>query len=131
MPTIYTATRAELGDGKDVTVQLDKSTDYEFLLSNNTKSQVYFTLESTTGKRIFESASLRTTTSDSGSNVLGFVTESNHASGIMAANSTSSFLVSSAIHNIPGNNFKVKASNPKVHYHTGSTVFGVDLEIKS
>jgi len=126
-----TPTRSELRDGYEVGTQLNVDTDYEFVLKNNLKSQVYFTIEGAQGRQLFESASLRTTTSDSGSNVLGFVTESNHASGIINANCTASFFISSSTHTIAGNTFKVKATNKKVIYPTSSIVYGVDLSIEA
>ena len=67
-----TPTRSELRDGYQVTTQLDAATDYEFVLKNNVKSQVYFTIESAEGKQLFESASIRETLNCS------FVSESNH-----------------------------------------------------
>lgn len=122
--------KTELGNKPIVTAQLDADTDYEFLLKNNLKSQVYFTIEGGRGLSIFESASIRTTTSDSGSNVLGFVTESNHASGVINANCTASFFVSSSVA-IEANSFKVAATNRKVIYPTSSIVYGLDLSIES
>lgn len=125
--------RTELRNKSIVATQLDADTDYEFLLKNDLKSQVYFTIEGGKGLSIFESASIRTTTSDSGSNVLRFVTGSNLGSGIINADCTASFLVSSSV-TIEANSFKVIATNPQVFsiedITASGSVFGVDLSIE-
>lgn len=126
-----TPTRSELRDGYQVTTQLDVDTDYEFVLKNNLKSQVYFNIEGANGKDIFNTSSIRTTTSDSGSNVLGFVSESMHASFVLSPESTASFFMSSSTHTMIGNSFKVIATNPQVINPTSSIVYGVDLSIEA
>ena len=130
-----TATRSELRASKEITAQLDAGTDYEVKLVNNLKSQVYFNFESAEGKQLFDSASIRTTTSDSGSNVVGFVSESTHASFILESESTSSFFISSSTHHIIGNTFKVVATNPEIININDTTasgsIVGVDMEFLS
>lgn len=130
-----TATRSELRDGKEITAQLDAATDYEVKLVNNSTSQVYFNFESAEGKQLFSSASIRTTTSDSGSNVVRVVSESIHAAFILKPESTSSFFISSSTHNIPGNNFEARATNSEIISLLDSTssgsIFGVDMEFVS
>lgn len=130
-----TATRSELRNSKEITAQLEADTDYEVKLINNLKSQVYFTFESARGKQLFNSASIRTTTSDSGSNVIGFVSGNGDASFILKSEATSSFFISSSDHVIPGNNFKVIATNPEVintdDVTASGSIFGIDMEFLS
>ena len=118
----------------NVTTVLSADTDYEFKIKNNSKSSVYFNLEGANGKDIFNTASFRTTTSDSGSNVLFFTSESQHSSFILAAESTSSFMLSSSVE-IAGNNIQAVATNAEVfdvNAPSGSATasyFGADMEI--
>lgn len=118
----------------NVTTVLSADTDYEFKIKNNSKSSVYFNLEGANGKDIFNTASFRTTTSDSGSNVLFFTSESQHSSFILAADSTSSFMLSSSVE-IAGNNIQAVATNAEVFdldAPVGSdtaSYFGADMEI--
>jgi len=123
-------TRTELRDRAIVTGDIEASKDYEFLLVNNLNSQVYFNIEGGNRKDIFNTASLKTTTSDSGSNVVGLVSESMHVSVILEANATSSLILNSSA-NPPGNTFSALATNPQVTSLDGNTdaVFGVDLQI--
>jgi len=125
-------TRTELRDRANVTGEIEADTDYEFLLVNNLNNQVYFNIEGGGGKDIFNTASIRTTTSDSGSNVLEFISESVHVSVILQASSSASFLLSSS-EDLPGNTFSVLATNPQVFsiedITSSGSVFGVDLEI--
>jgi len=125
-------TRTELRDRAIVTGEIEANKDYEFLLVNNLNNQVYFNIEGGGGKDIFNTASMRTTTSDSGSNVLEFISESVHVSVILKANATSSFLLSSSAA-LPGNTFSALATNPQVFNIEDTTasgsVFGVNLEI--
>ena len=118
----------------NITTVLEADTDYEFKVKNNSKSSVYFNLEGAGGKDIFNTASFRTTTSDSGSNVLFFTSESQHSSFILAADSTSSFMLSSSVE-IAGNNIQAVATNAEV-FDLGASVgsdtasyFGADMEI--
>ena len=125
-------TRTELRDRAIVTGEITADTDYEFLLRNNLNSQVYFNIEGGGGKDIFNTASIRTTTSDSGSNVVGFVSENTHTSVIVKANASASFLLSSSA-TFPGNTFSVLATNPQIFNIEDTTasgsILGVDLDI--
>lgn len=125
-------TREELRSRQKLTTQIDANKDYEFRFENNLKSQVYFNIEGAQDKDIFNTASLRTTTSDSGSNVVNFVSESPHVSFILAGASTSSFLLSSSV-NIPGNNMEVIATNSEVYSIGDSTdsgsFLGINMEL--
>lgn len=126
--------RQELRTKQAVTTEITADTDFEFKFENNLKNQVYFTIEGARNKDIFNTASLRTTTSDSGSNVLDFISEPQHASFILAQESTSSFFMSSSTV-IPGNSFNVVATNLQVFSlgdseASGST-FGVKMGLLS
>ena len=126
-------TKSTLRERSLINLQLEQDTDYEFKFRNTSNNQVYFTLEGAKGKNIFESCSIRTTTSDSGSNVLNVVSGSTNASMILEGAATSSFMVSSSTDTIVGNNIKAIATNALVYNINDSqasgSVFGVDMEI--
>ena len=126
-------TRGTLRERSLINLQLDQDTDYEFKLRNTSNNQVYFTLEGAKGKNLFESCSIRTTTSDSGSNVLNVVSGSTNASMILKGATTSSFIISSSTDTILGNNIKAIATNALVYNindpQASGSVFGVDMEI--
>ena len=129
-----TFSRSALRVRTNITTVLEADTDYEFKIKNNSDNSVYFNLEGANGTNIFNTASFRTTTSDSGSNVLFFTSESQHSSFILAANSTSSFILSSSVE-IAGNNIQAVATNTQVFNTTATTgsttasFFGADMEI--
>ena len=129
-----TFSREQLRSKQDVTTEITADTDFEFKFENNLKNQVYFNIEGVNNKDIFNTASLRTTDSDSGSNVLNFISESQHVSFILAENSTSSFFMSSSVA-IPGNSFKVVATNPQVislgDIEASGSTFGINMELLS
>jgi len=113
-----------------ISTEISADTDFEVKLTNTLKTPVYFNLEGVGGKDIFSTASFRTTTSDSGSNVLSFISESQHASFILAGESTSSFFLSSSIA-IPGNNIEAVATNITQLTPTSTEVLGVSMEVLS
>lgn len=113
-----------------ISTVIDADTDFEIKLTNTLKTPVYFNLEGVGGKNIFSTASFRTTTSDSGSNVLSFISESQHASFILAGESTSSFFLSSSIA-IPGNNIEAIAANITQLTPTSTETLGVSMEVLS
>ena len=118
-----------------VSTEITADTDYEFKFENNLKGQIYFNIEGVNNKDIFTTASLRTTSSDSGSNVVSFISESQHVSFILAGESTSSFLMSSSGVTIPGNNIKVMATNVEVYdpsatgNNATASFFGVNMNL--
>lgn len=126
-------TRGTLRESSLINLQLNQGTDYEFKCVNNSNSQVYFALKGANGKKIFSTSSIRTTTSDSGSNVTNLVAGSVNAALVLKANATSSFMVSSSTADILGNNIKAIATNPLVYNvndpQASGSVFGVDMEI--
>tara|TARA_B100002019_G_C21193371_1_gene560062 strand:- start:98 stop:1105 length:1008 start_codon:yes stop_codon:yes gene_type:complete len=128
-----TFTREDLRTKQNLTTAITADQDYEFRFENNLKSMVYFNIEGAQGKDIFNTASLRTTTSDSGSNVLNFISESSHVSFILAGESTSSFFMSSS-EDISGNNMSVMATNIKsFNQETPVTTsfHGINMELLS
>ena len=126
-------TREELRTKQLVSTLIEADTDYEFKFKNNLKSQVYFTMESAKPYKIFESASIRTEVSDSGSNAIGIIQGAANASVIIMPESTASFFMSSS-EEISGNSISAIATNPQVldinNTDTGS-VYGIDMEILS
>ena len=130
--SVQKLTRNVLYNGKLITVQLDANTDYEFKTVNNLDSVVYFNLEGVGDKDIFNTSSFRVTTSTSGSNILGFVSESQRVGFVLKAKSTGSFILSGSS-NLIGNNIKAVATNLHVYNPEDPTssgsMFGVDLDI--
>ena len=125
-----TKSKDQLRERQNITTEITADTDFEFKLVNSSKSPVYFNLEGIQDKDIFNTASFRTTTSDSGSNVLSFISQSQNSSFIIAGESTASFFLSSST-TIPGNSIRAVATNLKQLTPTGTNVFGVSMEVLS
>lgn len=125
-----TKSKDQLRTKQNITTEITADTDFEFKLENSLKTPVYFNLEGIQGKDIFNTASFRTTTSDSGSNVLSFISQSQNSSFIIAGESTASFFLSSST-TIPGNSIRAVATNITQLTPTSTKVFGVSMEVLS